>query len=123
MTDPRLELVPLQDIVAFQDALIEDENRTLAQLLKEAPAFSVDKPLGEKLLERPVGRCLIKTIKLADIGPDQALYAPPWTADVKPAVVQPAPATEQPEFAGDAEQSPGGAVHGAGLRRAPCHAG
>jgi predicted RNA-binding Zn-ribbon protein involved in translation (DUF1610 family) len=73
-----LDLVPLHDVQAFQEALIEDENRTLEALLKEAPAFSMGTPLNAALLTRPVKSCRIRTVKLENIDPTQPLYPPPW---------------------------------------------
>lgn len=85
----RITLFPLGDLQTFQDALIEDDERTLGELLKEAPAFSVGTPLDADLLNRSVSRLLIKPATTADAeaGP---LYPPPGMfqgahRDIKPA--------------------------------------
>lgn len=89
-----LELVPLRDVVAFQDAQIADENRTLGDLLKEVPAFSIGTPLDETTLAQPVKRLRIKIFPLAHISPTQALYPPPWGSGSAVTITPIAPSQE-----------------------------
>jgi transitional endoplasmic reticulum ATPase len=86
----KLKLVPLGDIQAFQDAQIADDNRTVGELLRIAPALVAEQPLDEDTLKLPVSRCLIKVLKLPDVGAEVALYTPPGLNGV-PAITIPVP--------------------------------
>lgn len=97
----KLKFVPLGDIQAFQDAQIADDNRTVGELLQAAPALVAEQPLDEATLALPVSRCLILALKLADVGPEVALYTPPGLngMPVTAIPVTPSPSPALPETA------------------------
>ncbi|VFM99462.1 MAG: transitional endoplasmic reticulum ATPase [Candidatus Kentron sp. G] len=106
----KLKLLPLGGITAFNDALVADPERTLGELLREAPAFSLETPLTEAELAISLDRLLIKPINRANLPADTPLYAPPGllaglTVSAEPG---PAPTPSEPEPA------PGRAKHDAG---------
>ncbi len=71
----KVTFVPLGDKRAFQDVLFEDENRTMAEALSEAPALTADEPLGEAFLDRRVKHTRFRVVGLADVDADQPLFA------------------------------------------------
>ncbi len=73
----RLTLVPLGEVEAFNSIMIEDGERSLADLLREAPAFSVGEPLDAAILGRKVRRCLITAVSLEEADPGVPLFPLP----------------------------------------------
>ncbi|MCP4657045.1 MAG: ATP-binding protein, partial [bacterium] len=94
MTVPvRLELVPLGDAQAFQDVMIEDDERTVADLLREAPALSAGQPLDSATLGRKVRQCLIRVVALEKADPDVPLFPLPGLTSQS---ASPDPASQEP---------------------------
>ena len=72
----KLNLAAIGDIEVLKDAIFFDENRSLSEVLQEAPAFSVGVALDAKILATPIKHVHISFAKTAEID-NAALYAPP----------------------------------------------
>ncbi len=99
----KVKLFPLGDPEEFKFILIEDEQRTLKELLQIAPAFSVGAPVDPKAWDRPVIRLGISIAKKEE-AQAAALFPTPGLLDMMSGAT---PVEEKTDEPADMKTEPG----------------
>jgi transitional endoplasmic reticulum ATPase len=81
---------------ACEDCLLEDDSRTLRDLLACFPARSVGRPLDPRLLDRGVGKLLITLVDASEVSGETPLFAIPEVTAGPPPVDVPSPQAPSP---------------------------